>query len=36
ERTELEWKNIPEKGGSPRYRIIKIPALQCIIESYPE
>ncbi|KAL9408487.1 hypothetical protein AB3S75_046953 [Citrus x aurantiifolia] len=36
ERTELEWKKILEKGGFPRYRIIKIPALQWIIEAYPE
>ncbi|KAK9180055.1 hypothetical protein WN943_029262 [Citrus x changshan-huyou] len=36
ERTELEWKKILEKGGFPRHRIIKIPALQSIIEAYPE
>ncbi|KAJ0052248.1 hypothetical protein Pint_02210 [Pistacia integerrima] len=36
ERTELEWKEILEKGGFPHYKIIKIPALQSIIEAYPQ
>lgn len=27
ERTELQWKKLPEEGGFPRYKIIKIPAL---------
>ncbi|KAK9180052.1 hypothetical protein WN943_029259 [Citrus x changshan-huyou] len=36
ERTELEWKKLLEEGGFPRYQIIKIPALQSIIEAYPE
>ncbi|KAG5233422.1 hypothetical protein OIU77_004882 [Salix suchowensis] len=36
ERTEQEWKNLLEEGGFPRYKIIKIPALQSIIEAYPE
>ncbi|KAJ4729850.1 putative O-methyltransferase [Melia azedarach] len=35
ERTEAEWKKILEEGGFPRYKIIKIPALQSIIEAYP-
>ncbi|KAK1567847.1 hypothetical protein Q3G72_017364 [Acer saccharum] len=36
ERTELQWKKLLEEGGFPRYKIIKIPALQSIIEAYPE
>ncbi|KAJ6360944.1 hypothetical protein OIU77_004883 [Salix suchowensis] len=36
ERTEQEWKNLLEEGGFPRYKIIKIPALESIIEAYPE
>ncbi|XP_011045482.1 PREDICTED: (R,S)-reticuline 7-O-methyltransferase-like [Populus euphratica] len=36
ERTEQEWKKLLEEGGFPRYKIIKIPALQSIIEAYPE
>ena len=35
ERTEVEWKKLLEEGGFPRYRIIKIPALETIIEAYP-
>ncbi|KAF8391384.1 hypothetical protein HHK36_023688 [Tetracentron sinense] len=35
ERTEVEWKKILEEGGFSRYKIIKIPALQSIIEAYP-
>ena len=35
ERTEVEWKKLLEEGGFPRYRIIKIPALEMIIEAYP-
>ncbi|XP_059664658.1 xanthohumol 4-O-methyltransferase-like [Cornus florida] len=36
ERTEAEWKRVLEGGGFGRYKIIKIPALQSIIEAYPE
>nr|AWH62810.1 O-methyltransferase [Camptotheca acuminata] len=36
ERTELQWKKVLEEGGFPRYKILKIPALQSIIEAYPE
>lgn len=36
ERTEIEWKKLLEKGGFPRYNIIKIPALTSIIEAYPQ
>lgn len=36
ERTEPEWKKLFAEGGFPRYKIIKIPALQSIIEAYPE
>jgi hypothetical protein len=36
ERTEQEWKKLLKEGGFPRYKIIKIPALQSIIEAYPE
>ncbi|XP_011045485.1 PREDICTED: (R,S)-reticuline 7-O-methyltransferase-like [Populus euphratica] len=36
ERTEQEWKKLLEEGGFPRYKIIKIPALESIIEAYPE
>ena len=35
ERTELEWKKILEEGGFPRYKIVDIAALPCIIEAYP-
>ncbi|KAF8391385.1 hypothetical protein HHK36_023689 [Tetracentron sinense] len=35
ERTEVEWKKILEEGGFSRCKIIKIPALQSIIEAYP-
>ncbi|KAJ9686614.1 hypothetical protein PVL29_015472 [Vitis rotundifolia] len=35
ERTEDEWKKLLEEGGFPRYRILKIPTLQMIIEAYP-
>ncbi|XP_052207974.1 xanthohumol 4-O-methyltransferase-like [Diospyros lotus] len=35
ERTEAEWKLVLEKGGFPRYNIIRIPALPSIIEAYP-
>ncbi|XP_048137844.1 xanthohumol 4-O-methyltransferase-like isoform X1 [Rhodamnia argentea] len=35
ERDELEWKNIVEKGGFPRYNIIKTSSLLFIIEAYP-
>ncbi|WJZ99416.1 hypothetical protein VitviT2T_017864 [Vitis vinifera] len=35
ERTEVEWKKLLEEGGFPRYRILKIPTLQMIIEAYP-
>ncbi|XP_011045486.1 PREDICTED: (R,S)-reticuline 7-O-methyltransferase-like [Populus euphratica] len=36
ERTEQEWKKLLEEGGFSRYKIIKIPALESIIEAYPE
>ena len=36
ERTELEWKKVLEGAGFSRYNIIKIPALQSIIEAYPK
>ena len=36
ERTEQEWKSLLEEGGFPRYKIIKIPALESIIEAFPE
>ncbi|KAB5530139.1 hypothetical protein DKX38_020220 [Salix brachista] len=36
ERTEHEWKKLLEEGGFPRYKIIKIPALESIIEAYPQ
>ena len=36
ERTELEWKKVLEEAGFPLYNIIKIPALQSIIEAYPK
>ncbi|CAN1844207.1 Xanthohumol 4-O-methyltransferase, partial [Linum perenne] len=35
ERTEHQWKTLLQKGGFPRYRIIKIDALPSIIEAYP-
>ncbi|KAK1422280.1 hypothetical protein QVD17_25279 [Tagetes erecta] len=35
ERTEREWKKLLEEGGFSRYNIIKIPALQSIIEAFP-
>ncbi|XP_052207534.1 (R,S)-reticuline 7-O-methyltransferase-like [Diospyros lotus] len=35
ERTEAEWKLVLEKGGFPRYNIIRIPAFPSIIEAYP-
>ncbi|XP_011039885.1 PREDICTED: (R,S)-reticuline 7-O-methyltransferase-like [Populus euphratica] len=34
ESTELEWKKLLEEGGFPRYKIINIPALPSIIETY--
>ncbi|XP_057493344.1 (R,S)-reticuline 7-O-methyltransferase-like [Actinidia eriantha] len=36
ERTELQWKRILEGGGFLRYKIIKIPTVESIIEAYPE
>jgi hypothetical protein len=36
ERTEQEWKKLLEEGGFSRYKIIKIPALESIIEAYPD
>lgn len=36
ERTEFEWKKILQEGGFPRYNIINIPAIPCIIEAFPE
>ncbi|XP_076889153.1 xanthohumol 4-O-methyltransferase-like [Bidens hawaiensis] len=35
ERTEREWKRLLEEGGFGRHNIIKIPALQSIIEAFP-
>ncbi|KAI3795674.1 hypothetical protein L1987_38331 [Smallanthus sonchifolius] len=35
ERTEREWKKLLDEGGFSRYNIIKIPALQSIIEAFP-
>ncbi|CAI9088319.1 OLC1v1022622C1 [Oldenlandia corymbosa var. corymbosa] len=35
ERTEFEWKILLQKGGFPRYKITKIPALYSMIEAYP-
>lgn len=35
ERTEREWKKLLDEGGFGRYNIIKIPALQSIIEAFP-
>ncbi|CAK9163257.1 unnamed protein product [Ilex paraguariensis] len=35
ERTEVAWKKILEEGGFPSCKIIKIPALQYIIEAFP-
>ncbi|KVI04224.1 Caffeate O-methyltransferase (COMT) family [Cynara cardunculus var. scolymus] len=35
ERTESEWKKLLEEGGFCRYNIIKIPAMQSIIEAFP-
>lgn len=36
ERTEAEWKKLLGEGGFPRYRIIKIPTMEMIIEGYVE
>ncbi|KAF3443882.1 hypothetical protein FNV43_RR13572 [Rhamnella rubrinervis] len=35
QRTEAEWKKLLKEGGFPRYNIIKIPAVEWIIEAYP-
>ncbi|XP_054814617.1 (R,S)-reticuline 7-O-methyltransferase-like isoform X2 [Prosopis cineraria] len=35
ERTEQDWKRLFEETGFPRYNIIKIKALQSIIEAFP-
>lgn len=35
ERTEKQWKRILDAAGFPRYKITKIPALQSIIEAFP-
>jgi len=35
ERTESEWKKLLYEAGFCRYNIIKIPALQSIIEAFP-
>ncbi|KAD4981804.1 hypothetical protein R6Q59_001520 [Mikania micrantha] len=35
ERTENEWKKLLKEGGFGHYNIIKIPALQSIIEAFP-
>ncbi|XVF20706.1 hypothetical protein REPUB_Repub12eG0025600 [Reevesia pubescens] len=34
ERTEDEWKKLLKEGGFSRYKIIKIPSFQSIIEAY--
>ncbi|KAG7988074.1 hypothetical protein I3843_03G168700 [Carya illinoinensis] len=36
ERSELEWQQLLEEGGFPRYKIIKLPAITSIIEAYRE
>ncbi|PIA30699.1 hypothetical protein AQUCO_05400063v1 [Aquilegia coerulea] len=36
ERTEAEWQILLQDGGFPTYKIIRIPALQSIIEAYPK
>ncbi|KAF3443879.1 hypothetical protein FNV43_RR13569 [Rhamnella rubrinervis] len=35
ERTEAQLKKLLEEGGFPRYKIIKLPAVEWIIEAYP-
>ncbi|KAI9086712.1 hypothetical protein K1719_031306 [Acacia pycnantha] len=35
ERTELEWRNLLNEAGFPRYQIINIPSFLSIIEAYP-
>ena len=35
ERTDAQWKKLLEEGGFPRYKIIKLPAVEWIIEAYP-
>ncbi|XP_028808472.1 xanthohumol 4-O-methyltransferase-like [Neltuma alba] len=35
ERTELEWKNLLNQAGFPRYQVINIPSFVSIIEAYP-
>lgn len=35
ERTEIEWKQLINEAGFPRYKVIKIPARCSIIEAYP-
>ncbi|KAD5960966.1 hypothetical protein E3N88_12439 [Mikania micrantha] len=34
--TEAEWKTILEQGGFPYYKVIKIPTILSIIESFME
>nr|BAN63363.1 flavonoid O-methyltransferase [Carthamus tinctorius] len=36
ERTEEEWKKILNESGFYRYNVIQIPALESIIEAYPD
>ncbi|KAJ9550122.1 hypothetical protein OSB04_014167 [Centaurea solstitialis] len=36
ERTESEWKKLLNEGGFCRYNVIKIPAIQSIIEAFPQ
>ncbi|EOX99375.1 hypothetical protein QUC31_014679 [Theobroma cacao] len=36
QRTELEWKKLLNEAGFPRYKVLNIPALPCIIEAYPK
>jgi hypothetical protein len=35
ERTEAQLKKLLKEGGFPRYKIIKLPAVEWIIEAYP-
>lgn len=34
ERTELEWKQILEGGGFPKFKVITLPSTMSIIEAY--
>ncbi|XP_048327138.2 desmethylxanthohumol 6'-O-methyltransferase-like [Ziziphus jujuba] len=35
QKTEMEWKNVINEAGFPRYKVIKIPSMLSIIEAYP-